>query len=78
VHPRRYEIRIRGHLGRTLRAAFADLDAHVVGDDTLLSGTLRDRAALHGVFAQIESLGLEMLELRRLPDDSCGSDGTDR
>jgi hypothetical protein len=76
--PRRYEIRIRGHLGRTLRAAFADLDAHVVGNDTLLSGTLRDQAALHGVFAQIESLGLELVELRRLPDASGGLGGTDR
>jgi hypothetical protein len=76
--PRRYEIRIRGHLGRSLRAAFADLDARVVGNDTLLTGALRDQAALHGVFAMIESLGLELLEFRRLPNDSSASDGTDQ
>ena len=28
---------------------------------------LPDRAALHGVLAEIEALGLELLEVRRLP-----------
>jgi hypothetical protein len=29
----------------------------------VLSGELADRAALHGVLAQIEALGLELLEV---------------
>jgi hypothetical protein len=33
----------------------------------LLTGPLCDRAALHGVLAEIEALGLELLEVRRLP-----------
>jgi hypothetical protein len=33
----------------------------------MLTGTLRDQAALHGVLAEIEALGLELLEVRRLP-----------
>jgi len=33
----------------------------------VLTGALPDRAALHGVLAEIESLGLELLEVRRLP-----------
>jgi len=35
--------------------------------DTVLTGPLPDRAALHGVLAEIEALGLELLEVRRLP-----------
>jgi hypothetical protein len=35
--------------------------------DTILAGVLADRAALYGVIAQIEALGLELIEVRRLP-----------
>lgn len=62
----RYEIRVRGQLGETLLGAFPSLEATVQQDDTLLSGVLPDRAALHGVLAQIESLGLELLEVRSI------------
>jgi hypothetical protein len=60
-----YEFRVRGHLGRTVLGAFADLQAETNGEDTLLKGAVQDQAALHGVLAQIEALGLELLEVRR-------------
>jgi hypothetical protein len=62
-----YEIRIRGHLGETVLRGLAELQAETDGEDTVLEGPLRDRAALHGVLAQIEALGLELLEVRRVP-----------
>jgi hypothetical protein len=60
-----YEIVVRGHLGETMVGAFPDLRAEVLGHDTILRGVLRDQAELHGVLAQIGSLGLELLEVRR-------------
>ena len=33
----------------------------------MLTGTLPDQAALYGVLAEVEALGLELIELRRLP-----------
>jgi hypothetical protein len=63
----RYEIRVRGHLGATMLRAFPALQAEISNEDTLLHGALTDQSALHGVLAQIEALGLELLELRRLP-----------
>jgi hypothetical protein len=51
-----------------MRAAFPDLDAGAQGEDTVLTGTLADQAALYGVLAHIEALGLELLEVRRLAD----------
>jgi hypothetical protein len=63
----RYRIRVRGRLGETIRSAFPALRAQASGDDTVLTGPLPDRAALYGVLAQIEALGLELLEVRRLP-----------
>jgi hypothetical protein len=65
-----YEIRIRGHLGQTVLRGLAELQAETDGEDTVLEGPLRDRAALHGVLAQIEALGLELLEVRRVPDEA--------
>jgi hypothetical protein len=35
--------------------------------ETVLTGLLEDRSALFGVLAQIEALGLELLELRQIP-----------
>jgi hypothetical protein len=63
--PQRYEIRVRSHLGETMLRAFPALRAEKRGRDTILRGALRDQAALHGVLAQIEALGLELLEVRR-------------
>jgi hypothetical protein len=65
--PHRYYIRVRGRLGETMLSAFPDLQAQASGADTVLTGPLPDRAALHGVLAEIEALGLELLEVRRLP-----------
>ena len=65
--PRQYEIWVRGHLGETMRFAFPSLRAEQRGVDTVLTGVLPDQAALHGVLAAIEDLGLELLEVRRLP-----------
>ena len=61
-----YEIRIRGRLGGTFRTAFPGLGARTRGNDTVLSGSLVDRAALYGVLAMIETLGLELIELRQV------------
>jgi hypothetical protein len=60
-----YEIRVRGLLGETLLGAFPGLRARADGTETMLTGPLPDQAALHGVLAQIEALGLELLEVRR-------------
>jgi hypothetical protein len=60
-----YEIRVRGLLGETLLGAFPCLRARTDGTETVLTGALRDQAALFGVLSHIEALGLELLEVRR-------------
>ena len=61
-----YEFHIGGRLGDTILSAFPALHVRAVGKDTVLSGVLADQAALYGVLAQIEALGLELIEVRRL------------
>ncbi len=60
-----YSIRISGQLGPMGLGAFPSMVAQVKGPDTVLTGIL-DRSALYGVLAQIESLALDLVELRRL------------
>jgi hypothetical protein len=60
-----YVIRIHGHLGATVLFAFPALVSQHQGADTVLTGRL-DRSALYGVLAEIEALGLDLLEVRQL------------
>jgi len=64
---KRYEICVGGHLGEMIRGAFPELGAQARGGDTILSGVFADQAALYGVIYQLECLGLELVEIRRLP-----------
>jgi hypothetical protein len=66
VGSQHYEIRVRGHLGQMMRTAFPELEIRVDGGDTVLTGALRDQAAVYGVLAAIESLSLELMEVRRI------------
>jgi hypothetical protein len=63
--PTRYVIRINGHLGATVLSAFPALAPRWHGAHTVLTGLL-DQSALYGVLAEIEALGLDLLELRQL------------
>ena len=64
IQPPGYEIRVRGILGDRLLTAFPDLVASRMAA-TPCSGRLPDQSALHGVLGHIESLGLELVEIRR-------------
>ena len=64
--PGLYTIRIRGRLGATALSAFPSMVCELKGSETVLTGMLEDRSALFGVVAQIEALGLELVELRQI------------
>jgi len=42
------------------------MQSELKGSETVLIGVLQDRSELFGVLAQIEALGLELLELRQI------------
>jgi hypothetical protein len=62
-----YEIRIRGRVSRELLDSFEGMSSDLEPVETVLHGPVRDQAELHGLIARIQALGLELLELRRLP-----------
>ena len=69
--PHRYRIIVSGKLGEITRDIFDDLRVESDGANTGLSGEL-DQAGLYGVLGRIQSLGLELVALSRLDDDSLG------
>jgi hypothetical protein len=67
VLPGLYTFRIKGHLGATALSAFPSMASELKCGETVLTGGVEDRSALFGVLAQIEALGLELLEVRQVP-----------
>jgi hypothetical protein len=65
-----YEIRITGVLPPEALLDFEHLTASVEPVETVVHGPLADQAALHGLLARLESLGVQVLEVRRLREQS--------
>jgi hypothetical protein len=66
--PGLYTIRIKGRLGPNALSAFPSMVPQIKSSETVLTGVLEDRSAVFGVIAQIEALGLDLLELREVGD----------
>ena len=61
-----YEIRIAGTLPPEALIDFERLTATVEPVATVVHGPLRDQAALNGLLARLESLGVQIHEICRL------------
>ncbi len=61
-----YEIRIKGRLSDSLSQSFEDFTSAVRPAETVMRGELRDQAELYGLLDRIQSLGLELIEIRKL------------
>jgi hypothetical protein len=63
-----YEFRIGGRLSASLLRRLDMLQRDAERVETVLHGPVRDQAELHGIIERVQALGLELIELRRLPD----------
>jgi hypothetical protein len=75
--PAPYLIRINGHHSTAILSAFPALAPRHHGTHTILTGLL-DQSALHGVLAEIEALGLDLLEIQKLTPDHTSPQPHDR
>jgi hypothetical protein len=61
-----YQIRIKGHLGREWTNWFSGLTITLDNGETLLTGSVVDQAALHGVLKKVRDLGMPLLSVNRV------------
>jgi hypothetical protein len=65
-----YEIRVSGTLPPEALLDFERLSASVKHVETVLHGPLADQAALYGLLSRLETLGVQVLEVRRLHEEN--------
>jgi hypothetical protein len=63
-----YQIRVKGILDECWSDWFDGLTITPQDDETLLTGPVRDQAALHGLLARVRDLGLPLLSVERIGD----------
>ena len=77
--PEYYEIKIKGHLDQRWSDWFMDLKlTYLEEDETLLSGSLPDQAALHGLLERIRDLNLTLVSVARGAPSKQQSDPEDK
>ena len=62
-----YEIRILGHLSPSFAAVLGDPDAAPMPPQTVLRREVSAPAELHETLRQLQELGLELVDVRKLP-----------
>jgi hypothetical protein len=67
VEAANYEIRIKGRLHDSLLPVFEGLAVTTEPVETIVYGPIADQEALHNLLIKLQSLGLEVVEFRRLP-----------
>lgn len=68
-----YQIRIKGHLAEDWAGWFEGLNVTLEDNGvTLLTGAVRDQAALHGLLKKVRDLGLPLISVSCLDPDRIG------
>ena len=65
-----YEIWIKGRVSDSLLSAFEGLAVTTDPVETIVYGPLADQDTVHQLLIRLESLGLEVVEFRRLPGEA--------
>ncbi|MFJ1702589.1 hypothetical protein [Kitasatospora sp. NPDC088346] len=71
----RYEFRVAGIVSPALAEAFPELEHAPVPDQTLFLGPVTDEAHLYGLLMRFQSVGLQVVEMRQLPERGTGLAG---
>ena len=76
--PMVYQIRIKGHLGREWTDWFGGLTITLADNgETLLTGSVVDQAALHGLLKKVRDVAMPLVSVMRVkPDPADASDTT--
>ncbi len=56
-------IKVKGHLDKNWNKSFDGMNINYEGDNTILSGTVKDEAYMHGILNRIRDLNLKLISL---------------
>ncbi len=66
-----YQITVQGHVDTTWSDWFNGLEiSHVAGDKTIISGPVRDQAALFGLLLRLHGLGMNLVAVNQVDSES--------
>jgi len=64
--PATYQIRVKGTLDARWASWFEGLVVTMAEDETILTGSVADQSALHGLLNKIRDLGLPLISVSRI------------
>ena len=62
------QIKIQGHLDKKWKDCFEGLDIIYEGDNTILSGSVKDEAFMHGILNLIRDLNLKLISVNPMKE----------
>ena len=62
-----YEIRVSGVIPESVLAEIEGVQVALEPVQTVIRGPVPDQAALHGIINRLQRLGLDLIEVRRVP-----------
>jgi hypothetical protein len=65
-----YRIVVRSELSKRYATAFEGMEMEVKSGRTILTGEVKDQAHLHGILDRINGLGLELVSVQSLPEET--------
>jgi hypothetical protein len=76
--PARYQVRLQGQISADWSDWLSELDVTAEGRSpaimTVLTGTVKDQAALFGLLSFIRDLGVALISVNYLPDPKLGQE----
>ena len=66
-HTAAYQIRLKGVLDSSWSDWLGGFSITIQGNETVLVGNVPDQAALHGILAKINDLGLAIISVNKIP-----------
>jgi hypothetical protein len=76
VAPRRYRIVLRGRLSERFESAFEGMALESGGNQTVLTGVVRDQAHMFGLLDRLRDFGIELVAVE--PDGPAQDDASRR
>jgi len=65
-----YQIVVRSELSKRYATTFEGMEMEVKSGRTILTGQVKDQTHLHGILNRINGLGLELVSVQSLPEET--------